>query len=65
MLCNRLIVSVCRFQSEGGAHPDQRGWTATTSVGLEVGSKNTWFLIEQCMFREGLLLIVLFVTRES
>ena len=40
MLCNRLLVSECRFQREGGAHLDQRGLAATNSVGLKVCFKH-------------------------
>lgn len=40
MLCNRFLVSECRFQREGGAHLDRRGWTATNSVGLKVCFKH-------------------------
>ena len=36
MLCNCLIVSVCRFQREGGAHLDRRGLAATNNIGLKV-----------------------------
>ena len=32
VLFNRLIVSGCKIRSEGGAHPDRRGRTATTAL---------------------------------
>ena len=32
VLFNRMIVSGCRIRSEGGAHMDRRGWTATTTL---------------------------------
>ena len=40
MLCNHLLLSECRFQREGGAHPDRRGWTAKNNVGLKVCCKH-------------------------
>ena len=39
MLCNRLLVSECRFQGEG-AHLDRRGLAATNNVGLKVCFKH-------------------------
>ena len=39
MLCNHLLVSVCRLQGEG-AHLDRRGLATTNSVGLKVSLKD-------------------------
>jgi hypothetical protein len=40
VLCNRLLVSECRLQGEGGAHLDRRGLAATNNVGLKVCLKH-------------------------